>query len=126
MSAHDISPAVRQLIAEGIDSIAELEGVLLLREHRDRDWTAEDAGARLYVSVAVASHVLSVLAARGFLAESAGRYRYAPETPDIEEAVSALAVCYPKNLIAVTQLVHAKPAQSVRQFARAFRLRKDG
>ena len=126
MSIHEIPPAVRQLIAEAIDSIAELEGVLLLREQRDRDWSAEEAGARLYVSVAVASHVLSVLAARGFLVERSGRFRYDPQTPDIEEAVGALAATYLANLIGVTHLVHAKPSPSVLQFAKAFRLRRDG
>jgi hypothetical protein len=121
----EIPEAVRQLIADLIDSIAELETILLLRGHRDREWTAEEAGARLYVTAADAALLLSELAERGFLAERDQRYRYEPRTPELESSVDALASAYSTNLIGVTQLVHAKPAPGVLQFAKAFRLRKD-
>ena len=66
MAANRIPEAVRQLIADSIDSIAELEAILLLRRERDRFWSVEEAGRRLYVSEVVAGHVLSVLTERGF------------------------------------------------------------
>jgi hypothetical protein len=121
----EISEVVRRLILESIGSVPELEAVLLLRSQRGREWTVEEAGARLYVSPTMAAHVLSQLEANGFLATAAGRYRYAPRNPGLDEAVSELASAYATNLIAVTQLIHNRPNASVLQFAEAFRLRKD-
>jgi len=117
--------AVKHLIAEHIDSVPELEAILLLRRNRDREWTADAAGARLYVSTTVAEHVLAVLAARGFFASTSGRYRYAPATPWLEAAVDELAAAYSQHLVTVTHLIHSKPSGGVRQFAEAFDLRKD-
>ncbi|HYC56332.1 MAG TPA: hypothetical protein VEL28_15475 [Candidatus Binatia bacterium] len=123
--ADGVPDNVKRLIAEAIDSVPELEAVLLLREHSDRTWTAEQAGERLYVSKPVAAHVLSVLAERGFASESHGAYRYAPSSGDIALVVDQLATAYSRHLIEVTHLIHAKPSASVRRFAEAFRLRKD-
>jgi hypothetical protein len=125
MPVKDTPEAVRRLILEAIDSVAELEAVLLLRTHPDRSWTSEEAGQRLYVSDFVAAHVLAQLAARGFLVAEDRRYRYRPASSDLDQAVTALASAYASDLIGVTRLIHAKPAASVLQFAEAFRVRKD-
>src|SRR5262245_25820165 len=124
MSDDPISPAVRALIAERLDSVPELEAVLLFREHPSRAWTADQAGTRLYVSTTVAAHVLATLTDRGFFAATDGNYRYAPASPELAAAVAELADAYRTNLVAVTQLIHAKPSRSVRDFANAFRLWK--
>ena len=74
----------------------------------------------------MAAYVLAVLTERGLLTVREGRYRYRPRNPELDQQVAGLATSYSTNLIAVTHLVHAKPAPGVRQFAEAFRLRKDG
>lgn len=119
-----IPDAVRRLIAERIDSVPELEAVLLLRENRDRAWTAEDAGKRLYVSTVVAAHLLHSLAEREFFLEADGTWRYGPASQDLAATVDLLAVTYARHLVAVTHLIHSKPSQNVRDFAEAFRLRR--
>lgn len=120
-----IPEPVKQLIAERINSVPELECILLLREHPEQIWTPSEAGQRLYVSATVAGHVLSELAQRGFFDRSGSDYRYAPETPELAESVDQLAEAYSHHLVEVTHMIHAKPSTSVRQFADAFRFRKD-
>lgn len=124
MSDELIPPAVRALIAERIDSVPELEAVLLFRGEAERAWTPEEAGQRLYVSTTVAAHVLAALRDRGFFAHTGGTYRYAPTSPELAAVVDALALAYSQQLVAVTHLIHSKPSQSVRDFANAFRLRR--
>lgn len=119
-----ISDPVRRLIAERIDSVPELEAILLLRDNRTHAWTAEEAGKRLYVSTVVAAHLLQALAARGFFVEVDGRWRYGPASPELADAVDDLAATYGRHLVAVTHLIHSKPSQNVRDFADAFRLRR--
>ena len=121
----EIPDHVRRFVVGAVDSIPELEALLLLRAHREREWSVEDAGARLYVSATMAAHVLAALSARGLLAGDGRRYRYAPEPPELDAVVADLAATYASNLIVVTRLIHGKPAASVRQFADAFRLRKE-
>jgi hypothetical protein len=120
----DVPSVVRELIADRLDSIPELEAVLLLREESTRTWTPEEAGKRLYVSTTVAAHILQQLHVRGLLLKDEEAYRYGPESEALTAAVTQLAVSYSRNLIKVTHIVHSKPSQSVRDFANAFRLRK--
>lgn len=125
MSAPEIADDVRRMIAESIDSIPELEAILLLREYRSATWTVVQAGERLYVSKAVAAHILAVLETRGFLNRDQQGYRYSPSSKELESTIDRLADAYSHHLVAVTQLVHAKPNASVRHFADAFRFRKE-
>ena len=125
MTGPDIPEVVRRLIAERIDSIPELEAILLLRQDRTLSWNVEDAGKALYVSPTVAAHILRILTERQFFSCSDDRYRYAPGSAQLEAAVDVLATTYSRRLIEVTKIVHAKPSTSVRLFADAFRLRKD-
>jgi hypothetical protein len=124
MTGDPIPHAVRDLIAERLDSVPELEAVLLFRENPGRTWTAEEAGTRLYVSTTVAAYVLDTLAARGFFAPTGDAYRYQPESVELAAAVDQLADAYRKQLVAITELIHSKPSRHVRDFANAFRLRK--
>jgi hypothetical protein len=116
---------VRRLILEAIDSVPELEALLLLRDTPGKSWTPDTASARLYVSKTVAAYTLDVLSKRGFLEEKPDGFMYRPFTPALAEAVDALARTYAASLVPVTQLIHTKPGPSVQDFARAFRLRKD-
>jgi len=115
---------VRRLIADHIDSVPELEAVLLLRDHAEHDWTPSEAGQRLYVSTTVANHVLAKLAERGFLSKGESGYRYAASA-ELGKAVDQLAAAYAHHLVEVTRMIHQKPPPSIRQFADAFRFRKD-
>lgn len=125
MTGDAIPEVVRQLISDCIDSIPELEAILLLRQYRTRDWNVDDTGKRLYVSPIVAAHILTALTERGFFAASGETYRYSPDSPELEAAVDLLASTYAQHLIAVTNFIHAKPSAGVRLFAQAFRFRKD-
>jgi hypothetical protein len=53
------------------------------------------------------------------------RYRYGPASAELAAAVDELAVTYVRHLVQVTNIIHAKPSPGVRQFAEAFRIRKD-
>jgi hypothetical protein len=124
MPNEHIPDAVRRLIVDRIDSVPELEAVLLLREHPSREWTADEAGRRLYVSTAVASHVLDVLSDRGFCVRNGDGFRYQPESPALGAGVDQLAEAYARHLVAVTNVIHSKPNRNLRDFVDAFRLRK--
>lgn len=125
MSRTSLPDRVRRLVLESIDSVAELEALLLLRETAPQTWIPEDVGSRLYVSRAVAAYSLTALANRGLLVERVAGFTYDPRTPELEDDVTALAQAYSTNLITVTHLIHAKPGPSVQDFARAFRWRKE-
>ncbi|WNG32920.1 hypothetical protein F0U61_04295 [Archangium violaceum] len=120
---------VRRLIAENIDSVEQLEILLLLFQHPQRTWNAESVARELRVSALSAGERLEDLNYDGLVARvdgSAGEYRYGPETPALDEAVRGLATAYAERRVTVINLIFSKPVDKIRTFADAFRLRKKG
>lgn len=124
MSSDAIPEDLRDFIVKYIDSIAHLEALLLLRATSSQDWTTEACASRLYISESGAESILSNLASKGFLASTEKGYHFACESKELETLVTRLSELYRQQLIPVTNLIHSKQ-RGIRDFADAFRLRKD-
>lgn len=124
MTDDPISIDVRNFILEHIDSVAQLEALLLLRKYPGQDWGAADLANRLYVSEAIAVEVLGRLSADGLLAGKENAYRYNPQHAGTREMIDRLADAYGNYFVAVTNLIHDKPSR-IQKFADAFKFRKD-
>jgi hypothetical protein len=126
---HDEIPEdIRQFILEYIDSIAQWEGLLLMRAHPETGWSIDAIAQRLYISQAEATVLLARLATQGFLARTGEEtllYRYQPVSPAIEPLIERMAAFYARSLVPITHLIHSKPKSKVQKFADAFRIRKD-
>lgn len=119
---------VRDFILDKIDSVAELEGLLLVSREPGTDWSVEALAGRLYTTPAQTETVARHLHALGFLALNDGEpptYRYQPVSAKLAELVARSADAYSKYLIPVTNLIHSKPESRVQQFADAFKFRKE-
>jgi DNA-binding MarR family transcriptional regulator len=59
-----ISARVIGFIADKIDTVAELETLLILSDDELRSWSAQDLAARLYIEPAKAATILNTLVRR--------------------------------------------------------------
>ena len=122
--ADDAIPAdLRDFIARSIDSVGQLEALLLLRDNAAEAWDVARIAKRLYVNESEAAAILSHLVEQGFVTERNGAYRY---DRDGKQAgvIDRLAEAYARQLIPVTNLIHAKPRR-IRAFADAFKFKRD-
>lgn len=117
---------VRQLILSRIESVAQLEALLLMRRQPEHGWNAPELAAQLYIKDKEAISVLAALKSNGLIAESDGLSRYQPESEEIREQVDQLADTYREKLILVTKLIHERATAPAQKFADVFRFRKDG
>src|SRR3712207_1282943 len=128
MPRPDLPEAVQQLIVRHLDSVGQLEVLLLVRAAAEKRWSVADVARALVTDTEPASGFLEHLADHGLMerSEEAGewRYRYAPSAPD-ERAVDALAEAYATRRMAVVGFIYARPTGSVSSLADAFRLRRD-
>src|SRR5262249_370374 len=115
---------LRDFILRHIDSITQLEALILLRARADADWDAKRTAARLYAGEQEVAEALARLCADGLLACNEQLYRYHCPTDDLRRMVDRLADAYAHHLIPVTNMIHAKPRR-IREFADAFKFRKD-
>jgi hypothetical protein len=119
-----IPPDVREFIIRHIDTVSELEALLILRASPGDTWDIGRIAARVYTSEREIAQVLERFAAEGFLERDGETYRYQCKDQEVDRTISELARSYASHLIAVTNMIHSKP-RSMRSFSDAFRLRKD-
>jgi hypothetical protein len=116
---------VQRFIVEHVNSVEQLETLLLLRSDPQKLWTVDEVSHALYTQPAAAQMRLADLQARGLLAAQAdGRWKYGA-TGDADELVGRLADLYRDRRVTVITLIYSKPQQQVQAFADAFKLRKD-
>jgi hypothetical protein len=121
MPDEEIPEEVREFILRYINSIAQLEALLLLWREPNKSWDVAAMAKRLYIGEGETTEVLTQLNADGLLIESQGSYRL--NSADWQEPIGELAESYAKQLIPITNIIHAKPRR-IREFADAFKLRK--
>lgn len=112
---------LKAFLIRNLDSVAQLEALLLMRATAADVWFPSGLAARLYVADREAQAVLAVLHHRHFLQKTtAGGFRYEPASDELRDLVDTLAAAYPRHLIAITRLIHAQAPTAVRSFAEAF------
>ena len=129
MTDDPIPGDIKAFLLRHIDSIAQLEALLLLRDTAELAWSADTLAKRLYIPVQETAEILALLCADGFLATKGGEpllYQYHCMSRAQAHMVDHVAELYARYLIPVTHLIHAKPRTKVQAFADAFRLRKEG
>lgn len=125
MNSPVLSDELRRFI-HTIASVPHLEAMLLLQQTPGQDWHANAVARRLYLSDGQAAEVLRDLGAAGIceaVAAGSAQYIYAPAFPELDALIAQLGLYYSRNLIEVTNLIHAKvnSGPRVQQFADAFK-----
>ena len=131
-----VPPEVTSFLADNIDSVLELELLLLLRGEPARLWSAADLAQELKIDPAFAAAQLEKFRQRKLLSggdnAGAGRadqatpaYRYAPDSPALDAIVAAVAATYASHRVTMIGLIFSKPTSTLKTFADAFRIRKD-
>lgn len=125
MDETNIPAEVRRLLAEHIDSVEQLE-MLLLLFRSGTEWTVDAVGEELRTSRASVLRRIQDLTQRRFLVRGSGpeSYRFAKDNESRNAAVEALARVYAERPYTVIDLIFSKPIDNLRVYADAFRFRK--
>jgi hypothetical protein len=114
---------LRDFIVESIDSVGQLEALLLLRKHPEQAWSTAQLASRLYVGDSEAAAIVAHLVELGFAIGTVDSCHYNRAAKQVA-IVDRLAEAYARQLIPITNLIHAKP-RGIRAFADAFKIKRD-
>src|SRR4051812_30266317 len=120
MTRAEIPPAVLDFVVKRIDTVNELETLLIMSAEESRSWSVDDIAARIYVAKPSAAAVLHALQQQRLVAaDQAGTlFRFSPASEAEREAILQTAVAYRVHLIAIATLIHKKASGPVQEFAR--------
>lgn len=122
----DIGREVDRFLLDQIDTVPHLEALLLLWNSRPKGWAAEEMAKALFVAPETAKAILDDLLRQNLIVTSSGQpadYIYESETRR-DRLMATVAETYRRELIRLSRLIHSKPSAAVREFARAFRIKK--
>jgi len=119
---------VYEYILEKIDSVPHLEAVILLWNSRPVGWTAEELASRIYVPTERSTEILQDLVRQQLVQQSTAsppRFSYLPRNEEQNEWMFRVDTAYRREIVRISTMLHSKASPSVREFARAFRFKKD-
>lgn len=92
-------------------------------------WAVDQTAARLYVSNDRAGAILEDLVKRRLARREPGQdrafYLYDGDWDKNGEQMARIATAYRRQLLQVAALIHSRGSAAVRDFARAFRIKKE-
>ena len=126
MSSGAIPFEVEHFILDYIDSVPHLEALLLMFQAPEVRWSVAELAARIYVNERQAGAILEDLTRRAVIARierSPPAYQFVPRSQAQTELLGKVALAYRTQLVQLTRFIHSNASGSVREFARAFRLK---
>jgi hypothetical protein len=119
---------VLDFICERIESVPHLEALLLLWNSRPQPWSVENLTKRLYVSHERVQSLLGDLMREDLVAFVPGPpegYEYNSKSIDQDQLIAAVDAIYRREVVRIATLIHSRPPSALRDFARAFRFKKE-
>jgi hypothetical protein len=115
---------VDRFILDEIDSVPHLEALLLLWNTRPRRWANEELARSLYIPTDRTRQIIRDLQQRDLIVcESDSSFYSASEARD--QLIAAVDHTWRRELVRLSNMIHSKASPAVREFARAFRFKKD-
>ena len=112
---------VDRFILGRIDSIPQLEALLLLFQELSVSWTVSRIARRLWIHTEDARSILQELMRDQLVMRTGGdgeHYKY-QANPDNDRLLRAVAESYRTDTVRISRMIHAKPS-SMRHFTRPF------
>jgi hypothetical protein len=122
------SKELEAFIAGQMQSLEQLEILLLLSGNPHKWWSVATAYEVIKSSPGSVAARLEELAARGMVRKEAGpevRYQFSPDDPALWKVVNELREAYKERPVKIVQAIYSKPPDAVQEFAKAFRVRRD-
>lgn len=119
---------VDRFIVDEIDSVPQLEALLLFWTNRPEVWSCESMAKALYVSHEVSRDILAHLVQRHLIFEvegNKGEFALSADSEEKERLLASLDAIYRRELVRISNMIHTKASRGVRDFADAFRLKKE-
>jgi hypothetical protein len=126
--ANDFPVEAEQFLALHIESLPQLEALLLVQQDANRTWSREDFARHLYIGPDICTSLIAGLERRGFIVRDTvdrEKFRYRPANEATARVIAQLAKIYQERRVAVITQIYSKPTKNVQTFADAFRFRKD-
>ncbi|MGC2298059.1 MAG: hypothetical protein WA476_04600 [Acidobacteriaceae bacterium] len=115
---------VDRFILDEIDSVPHLEALLLLWNTRPRRWSNDELAGYLFIPADHARNILRDLQQRTLVVIDSDSCIY-QSAESLDPLIAEVDRNWRRELVRISNMIHSKGSPAVREFARAFLLKKD-
>ena len=101
---------------------------MLLRDASPASWSVDELGARLYLPPDKVAAICRDLVRLWLFTETLGsppHYAYFSRSPQQDELMEQVREAYRHDLVRISTMLHSKASSPIREFAKAFRFKKE-
>lgn len=121
----DFPDNVREFMKNYINSVAILDLLIMIKNQPAREWTANDVSAEMRTNPSYAMLQLNQLVDAKVIEKSEkGFFRYKVDSPH-HEVIEQLEEFYNLKKSSIINQIYSQPLDSLRDFANAFKIKKD-
>lgn len=109
---NNLNPTVLAFIRDHVDSVVDLELIVLFRKSPARTWSAAEVALELRIDSDWTRDRLTRLCAQGIIkpwSNDEVRYAYAPSIAGFDEAAADMERAYAERRVLVLHLIYTKP-----------------
>lgn len=121
----NFSPEFVEFVRRSLASVSELEILVLLFKNPNNKWTVESISEVRRSSVHLTQGCLRALSSHGLIKMTDGIYRYEPINEIVHDYVVKLVELSGTHLTAMISLIYDSKIDKIKDFADAFKLRRD-
>ena len=122
----DFPGELKVFVAQHVESLAQLEALLLLKQNPSQTWSSIELAQKLYITVDMCRGLVGDLERRGFVERlPEDRFQYRSPDAESDRRLGELEALYQTRRVAVITEIYSKPVHKVQTFADAFRLRRE-
>lgn len=124
--SNDLPDDIKDFIRKYITSVSLLEVLFILKKDPVKEWSAEDISTEMRTNTSYASSQLSELVNAKLIKASThkGFYQF-PEYSVHADLLTHLEDLYNSHRPSVINYIYSQPLESIRDFANAFKIKKD-
>lgn len=121
MSIPEIPISVKDFVFQYIDSVEQLDILLLLCSDQNKIWSAEELSAFLRSSRNSIEKRMTALEAQHLVSRDGDGYRYTPEPESLNQTIKELGEIYKVHRYRILEIIFS-PMKRGRDFADAFKI----
>lgn len=122
--SNEIPERLRVYIRKNFYSVSLLDVLFILKRAFPKGWTAKELSNEMRTNHSYASSQLAELASSKILKIEGETYIFSPEGEDLE-LINDLEELYHTRRSTVIGFIYSQPIDSIRNFADAFKIKKD-
>jgi len=119
---------IDRFLVDEIDTVPQLEALLLIWNRRPKTWYCSEISKSLYISQDLARDVIRHLEQHHLLVKLESQvdsYALRTDSQELEWMLAGVDDLYRRELVRISNLIHEKASRAVRDFASAFRFKKE-